>query len=95
MTRKEFNKLVNIHIDSVQKDLEQSNRTLLQDIKALEVSKKFYQTIVSKLKTRGKFYISCFAAVVAIEKMIGMLNESLAQQADIAIDAGEFSGRFW
>lgn len=95
MTRKEFNRLVNLQMELIQGNLEHSKRTLRQDIKALDVSRSFYLNIVNKMTTRGRFCTSCFAAVTALSKMINLMNTNLAIQADIAIDAGEFSGRFW
>jgi len=72
-----------------------SKFTTLQDIRAMEASKRFYESIVSKLKTRGKFFASCYAAVVATTKTISYMYQALSQEADMSVDGGEFSGRFW
>jgi CTP-dependent riboflavin kinase len=95
MTKRKFNKLVKIQMELIQGNLEHSQRTSLQDLNALEVSKNFYLKIVEKMTTRGRFHTSCFAAVVALNKMISNVHRALAMEADMSIDAGEFSGRFW
>ena len=95
MTKHKFNRLVKIQMELIQGNLEHSQRTSLQDLNALEVSKRFYEKIIVDLKTRGRFHTSCFAAVVALNKMISTVNRVLAMEADMSIDAGEFSGRFW
>lgn len=95
MNKKRFDMLVEIETELLRSRMENSKQTILQDINRLQVSKSFYEKAISGLKTRGRFHTSCFATLVAITKVTGILNLALAKEADMSIDGGEFSGRFW